>query len=54
MGGYKESHFLPNHCHKCELSIEDWCVLWDNRAAVPLTGKTKAIDTLHKGHPGMV
>ena len=43
----------PYQRRKCELSIEDGCILWGNRIIVPPPGRAKVIDTLHEGHPGM-
>ena len=43
----------PYQCRKCDLSIEDGCILWGNRIIVPPPGRAKVIDTLHEGHPGM-
>ena len=33
--------------------MQDGCLLWGNRVVVPPQGRSKVIDELHEGHPGM-
>jgi len=43
----------PYERRKDELSVHDGCLLWGNRVIVPPQGRSKIIDELHEGHPGM-
>ena len=43
----------PYARRKDKLSVQDGCILWGNRVIVPPQGRSKVIDELHEGHPGM-
>ena len=36
-----------------ELSVVDGCILWGSRVVIPQAGRSKVLDELHDGHPGM-
>ena len=38
---------------KEELSVEDGCLLWGTRVIVPPQLRTRVIDEIHEGHPGI-
>ena len=37
---------------RSELNVNDGCVLWDARVAVPPQGRSKILTKLHEAHPG--
>ena len=43
----------PFFHRKCELSMENGCLLWGSRVVVPEKGKEKVLKMLHQSHPGM-
>ena len=49
----KDSTYLPYHSRKNELSVQNGCVLWGSRVVVPPAGRTKMLEELHEGHPGI-
>ena len=44
----------PYYQRKDELSMEGVCVLWGNWVVVPIKGRKRALNLLHKAHPGIV
>lgn len=38
---------------KDELSVEDGCILWGTRVVVPPQLRSRVLDELHEGHPGI-
>ena len=44
---------LPFLKRKDELSIQDDCLMWGGRVAVPLNLQRKVTDVLHTMHPGI-
>ena len=36
-----------------ELSVEDGCLLWGTRVVVPERGRSRVLEQLHEGHPGV-
>ena len=51
--GPTDDALQPYARRKDELSVQDGCLLWGNRVVVPPQGRSKVIDELHEGHPGM-
>ena len=49
----KDGDFQPYSRRKDELSTQDGCLLWGSRVVVPKFGRTKILDILHIGHPGV-
>ena len=49
----KDSALKPFVHRQDELSLEDGCILWGSRVVVPTQGRTKVLDELHQGHPGI-
>ena len=43
----------PFNRRKSELSVQDGCILWGNRVVVPEQGRSKVLQQLHEGHPGV-
>lgn len=43
----------PYQRRKEELSVQDGCLLWGSRVIVPRQGRSKVIEELHEGHPGV-
>ena len=43
----------PDQKKQNELSVVDGCILWGSRVVIPLAGRSKVLDELHDGHPGM-
>ncbi|XP_015262798.1 PREDICTED: uncharacterized protein K02A2.6-like, partial [Gekko japonicus] len=52
--GSVEPEFGPYKSRQNELSISKGCVLWGNRVVVPDKLRTRVLESLHEGHPGMV
>ena len=48
-----DEQFKPYATRKDELSVEDGCVLWGTRVVVPPQLRSRVIDELHEGHPGI-
>ena len=46
-----EAVLHPYQSRRMELSVEDGCVLWGRRVAVPPQGRARALVLLHEGHP---
>lgn len=44
----------PYHNRKCELSVQDGCILLGSRVVMPKHGREMVLEELHEGHPGMV
>ena len=42
----------PYFTKRSELSVEDGCVLWGTRVAVPPQGRSKLLSEPHEAHPG--
>ena len=38
---------------RCELFVEEGCILWGARVLVPFPGRKRVLAELHEGHPGM-
>ncbi len=36
-----------------ELSLQDGCILWENRVVVPSHGRKRILEELHEAHPGV-
>ena len=51
--GPTDDALQPYARRKNKLSVQDGCLLWGNRVVVPPRGRSKVIDELHEGHPGM-
>ena len=43
----------PYHHQKHDLSIEDGCLLRGSRVVVPPKLRSRVVDELHEGHPGI-
>lgn len=43
----------PYRARENELSVIDGCVLWGSRVVVPTVGRTRVLEELHAGHPGI-
>lgn len=43
----------PYKQRQFELSVQDGCVLWGSRVAIPTCGRQAVIRILHEGHPGI-
>ncbi|XP_039213747.1 uncharacterized protein K02A2.6-like, partial [Crotalus tigris] len=37
-----------------ELSLSQGCLLWGNRVVIPTSMRTRVLESLHEGHPGIV
>ena len=48
----EDSDLQPYQIQCLELTVEDGCVLWGRRVVVPPQGRARALELLHKGHPG--
>ena len=48
-----DEDFRPFHRQRGELSLQDGCVLWENRVVVPQSARQRILDELHSGHPGI-
>ncbi|XP_039192295.1 uncharacterized protein K02A2.6-like, partial [Crotalus tigris] len=54
----------PEHCpspefqsfwsKRNELSLSQGCLLWGNRVVIPTSMRTRVLESLHEGHPGIV
>lgn len=54
--GWLDNHdtdFAPYRQRKCELSVQDGCVLWGARVVIPERGRVPMLEELHQSHPGM-
>ena len=54
--GWKHSDdaaLAPYQRRQEELSVQSRCVLWGSRVVVPPAGRTKIMQELHEGHPGV-
>ena len=49
----EEEELKPYTSRKGELSVEDGCILWGTRVVVPPQLRSRVMDELHEGHPGM-
>lgn len=49
----KGEEFAPYELRKCELSIQNGCVLWGSRVIVPKAGQENVMRQLHQCHPGV-
>lgn len=49
----KGEEFAPYKLRKCELSIQNGCVLWGSRVIVPKAGQENVLRQLHQCHPGV-
>ena len=49
----EEENMKPFNRRKSELSVQDGCILWGNRVVVPEQGRSKVVQQLHEGHPGV-
>ena len=47
-----DNDLAPYFQRRWELSVEGGCVLWGCRVVVPKKGHTRALEMLHKSHPG--
>ena len=45
--------YRPYTSRKNELSVLDGCLLWGSRVVVPKVGRTRVLQELHAGHPGI-
>ena len=43
----------PYAKRKAELSVEQGCLLWGHRVVIPPQLRTRVIDEIHEGHPGI-
>ena len=43
----------PYNKRKEEISVEDGCLLWGTRVIVPPQLRSKVVDEIHEGHPGI-
>lgn len=48
-----EDHNCPYTRRKDELTVEQGCLLWGLRVVVPPQLRTRVIDEIHEGHPGI-
>ena len=48
-----DEQLRPFTHRRCELSVEDGCLLWGSRVVVPEKGREKVLAMLHQAHPGM-
>ena len=39
---------------KDQLSVQQGCILWENRVVVPPNLRQKILNELHESHPGIV
>ena len=49
----KDEQMNPYVSKKDELSVEDGCILWGTRVVVPPQLRSRVLDELHEGHPGI-
>lgn len=49
----EEQQMKPYYERRDELSVEDGCILWGARVVIPPQLRTRVIDEIHEGHPGM-
>ena len=49
----EEEYMAPFNRRRDELSVQDGCVLWGNRVVIPEQGKSRVLQQLHDGHPGV-
>jgi hypothetical protein len=49
-----DENICPYFNRLSELSTHNGCILWESWVVVPKQGRTKLLDLLHQGHPGMV
>ena len=49
----EEDQNCPYARRKAELSVEQGCLLWGRRVVVPPQLRTRVIDEIHEGHPGI-
>ena len=49
----EEEELKPYTSRRGELSVEDGCILWGTRVVVPPQLRSRVMDELHEGHPGM-
>ncbi|XP_060542061.1 uncharacterized protein K02A2.6-like [Pantherophis guttatus] len=52
--GKPEERFSPFARKQEELSTMKGCLLWGDRVLIPSTLQRRTLETLHKGHPGIV
>ena len=45
--------FQPYHLRRCQLSVEQGCVLWGMRVLIPLCFRRQILNELHFEHPGI-
>ena len=50
----EEQDLAPYYRRRCELSVEDGCILWGYRVVIPERGRKRALRMLHEAHPGVV
>ena len=48
-----EEDFQLYYQKRTELTIQDGCILWASRVVVPTVGRSKVLEELHQGHPGV-
>ncbi|XP_026562128.1 uncharacterized protein K02A2.6-like, partial [Pseudonaja textilis] len=53
-GGNVENKFSPFKTRMQELSSLQGCLLWGTRVVIPTLLRTRVLEALHEGHPGIV
>ena len=48
---FSDPELLPFFKKRCELSLQDECLLWGGRVVVPKPGRELLLQELHSGHP---
>ena len=51
--GDMDEQMSPYARRREELSVEDGCILWGTRVIVPPQLRSKVVDEIHEGHPGI-
>lgn len=49
-----DDEFRPFYNRRTELSCEQGCLMWGSRVVIPPRLRTRALEMLHEGHPGIV